>query len=56
MMSEFGISKVSCFTEFVQMGISETLLKQANATVKDPVEFWLIDDLVEKKETIELYG
>lgn len=56
MMAEFGISKISCFTEFIQTGITETMLKQANATVKDPVEFWLIDDLVEKKETIELYG
>lgn len=56
MMAEFGISKISCFTEFVQTGITETMLKQANATVKDPIEFWLIDDLVEKKETIELYG
>ena len=56
MMAEFGISKISCFTEFIQTGITETLITQANATVKDPIEFWLIDDLVEKKETIELYG
>ena len=56
MMAEFGISKISCFTEFIQTSVTEELLKASNAAVNNPLEMWLVDDLVDKKEEIVLHG
>lgn len=50
MMKEFGLSKVSCFVEMVLDTVNDEFLRNANATIKNPIEFWLIDDLIEAKE------
>lgn len=53
MMGEFGISKPSCFIGVIPASVTEKQLKDFNATVKDPIEFWLVDDIVDEKEEIE---
>lgn len=58
MMAEFGISKLSCFVDLFSRTITETHLNagEHKATVQDPLEVWLVDDLVEEKEVTELHG
>jgi hypothetical protein len=56
MMAEFGISKISCFIDIVLRSTTETMLQKCDATIKNPLEFWLIDDLVEQKEELAFHG
>lgn len=56
MMAEFGISKISCFIDIVLRSTTETMLQKYDATIKNPLEFWLIDDLVEQKEELAFHG
>jgi hypothetical protein len=56
MMAEFGISKISCFINITLRSTTESVLKKYDATIKNPLEFWLIDDLVEEKEELEFRG
>lgn len=56
MMAEFGISKISCFTEFVQLSITENILNDYKAAINNPMEVWLIDDLVDETDEMVLYG
>lgn len=56
MMAEFGISKVSCFTEMVASAVTNTDLDVSCATALCPLTYWLIDDLVEKSEEITWHG
>ena len=56
MMAEFGISKPSCFIEMVLNNITEATLRQVDATIKNPLEVWLVDDLIEEKETLDFFG
>lgn len=56
MMGEFGISKLSCFTECVVRSITNEHLTFADATIRNPLEYWLIDDLAGSFEDISWHG
>jgi len=56
MMAEFGISKLSCFTEMVVSTVTNTELDICNATSSCPLTYWLIDDLVENSEETIWHG
>lgn len=49
MMLEFGISKISCFYEFMR-SVPKLWLSLAGATAKNPVVVTMVDDLVDKAE------
>ena len=53
MMQEFGISKITCFQEYVGT-VPELLLKFAGASANNPIVVTLVDDLVDEPE-IESY-
>lgn len=55
MMQEFGISKISCFYEYVST-VPELLLKLAGASANNPIVVTMVDDLVDKPEILSYHG
>lgn len=56
MMAEFGISKISCFIQYAKHKGIDYSVNQYDPTIKNPIEYWLIDDLVQEKEELEFLG